>query len=114
MPITVDLSELHSMTEAAVRQLGDVGATMKHVLDDATAEERHTHAYNNITHRLEGSTFALGPYGSGDTVSVEAGARMEYASEVEGRGRSNITEILEKAGDDIDARFNTEASTVGR
>ena len=53
---------------------------MKTILDAAAREERRTHVYNNYTHRLENSTFALGPLDGNDEVSVEYGARMEYAS----------------------------------
>ena len=113
MPIDVDLSDLKAMTRAAVRQLRDVGLVMKKTLDKATSVERRTHEYHNITGNLQGSTVALGPFGSGDNVSVEAGARMDYASNVEARGRSNISAILDQAAVELDYRFDSDAMKIG-
>lgn len=113
MPIEVDITEVLAMTKAAVRSLGNVGTVMKKTLDKAAKEERRTHEYNNITHRLENSTFALGPIGSGDNVEVEYGARMEYASNVEARGRSNVSKIGEQAAVELDYLFDSEAIRIG-
>lgn len=113
MSIEVDMSELHALTRAAVRSLEGVGEVMKKTLDKATAQERRTHEYNNITRRLEGSTFALGPFGTKDNVEVEAGARMEYASNVEARGRSNMTAFLDEAAIELDYYFDGEATRIG-
>lgn len=113
MAVLVDDSQVEQMTNAAVRSLRGVGAVMKKTLDKAAKVERRTHEYNNITHRLENSTFALGPFVTGDTVSVEYGARMEYASNVEARGRSNVTKIGDEAAVELDYFFDSEALRIG-
>jgi hypothetical protein len=113
MPVIVDITEVLAMTKAAVRSLNGVGVAMKKTLDKAAKEERRTHEYNNITHRLENSTFALGPFGSGDNVEVEYGARMDYASNVEDRGRSNVSKIGDQAAVELDYYFDSEAQRIG-
>ena len=113
MPIDVDITEVLTMTKAAVRSLGNVGPVMKKTLDKAAKEERRTHEYNNYTNRLENSTFALGPFGPTDNVEVEYGARMEYASNVEARGRSNVSKIGDQAAVELDYFFDSEALRIG-
>ena len=53
------------------------------------------------------------PFGSGDNVTVEAGARMDYASNVEARGRSNVTALLDQAAVELDYRFDSDAMKIG-
>ncbi|MGK3981308.1 hypothetical protein WMF38_57455 [Sorangium sp. So ce118] len=114
MKVSVDISDVPAVTRAAERTLGNVGDDMKKILDAAAREERRTHIYNNITHRLENSTFALGPFGSGDDVSVEYGARMEYASFVDDRGRTRVRELGDQAATEIEYRLESEADALGR
>lgn len=113
MSVTVDISEVVALTRAAEKTLGDVGKDMKQILAAAAAEERRTHVYNNITHRLENSTFALGPLGDGDDVSVEYGARMEYASFVDNRGRTRVRELGAEAARSIEYKFDGDADALG-
>jgi hypothetical protein len=111
--VTVDLSEVTALTRAADKTLGRVGDDMKTILDAAAREERRTHIYNNITHRLENSTFALGPIGDGDEVTVEYGARMEYASHVDNRGRTRVRELGAEAERTIEYKFDADADALG-
>lgn len=112
----MDIRPVSRLTRAAEKRLNSeaVGEDMKKILDAAAAEERATHVYNNYTFRLEGSTFALGPLFRGDDVEVEYGARMEYASFVENRGRTRVRELGLKAGTEIDYLFDAEADELGR
>jgi hypothetical protein len=112
----VDIREVSKVTRAAEKKLSSehVGESMKTILDAAAAEERRTHVYNNYTFRLEGSTFALGPFERGDDVEVEYGARMEYASFVENRGRTRVRELGLEAERSIDYFFDGEADELGR
>lgn len=114
MKVSVDISEVVALTRAAERTLGRVGEDMKEILDAAAREERRTHIYNNITHRLENSTFALGPFGDGDEVSVEYGARMEYASFVDNRGRTRVRELGDRAATELEYRYDGDADALGK
>lgn len=111
--MSVDISEVLALTRAAVKTLDATGEGMKNILDAGAAEERRTHLYRNYTYRLQGSTFALGPF-EGDDVNIEFGARMEYASFVEGRGRSRITEIALRSVNEIDFYLDGEADKLSR
>lgn len=113
MKVTVDIKDVQKLTREAHKKLDRVGDVMKAELDAAAALERATHEYNNYTHRLENSTFALGPLKSADGVSVEYGARMEYASFVENRGRTRVREIGLRAGDRIRILFEGDADELG-
>lgn len=108
------MREVVALTRAAERTLGNVPDDMKKILDAAAREERRTHVYNNYTHRLENSTFALGPLGSGDEVSVEYGARMEYASFVDNRGRTRVRELGNEAATEIEFKFDGDADALGK
>lgn len=114
MKVSVDITDVPTLTRAAERTLGNVGEEMKKILDAAAAEERRTHVYNNYTHRLENSTFALGPFGDADDVSVEYGARMEYASFVDNRGRTRVRELGDRAATEIEYRFDADADELGK
>jgi hypothetical protein len=114
LSVTVDFSEVVAVTRASERKLGGVPADMKRTLDAAAAQERRTHEYNNYTHRLENSTFALGPIGDGDEVTVEYGARMEYASFVDNRGRTRVRELGERAALDLEYKFEGDADELGK
>jgi hypothetical protein len=108
------MREVVALTRAAERTLSNVPEDMKKILDAAAREERRTHVYNNYTHRLENSTFALGPFGSGDEVSVEYGARMEYASFVDNRGRTRVRELGNRAAIEIEYKFDGDADALGK
>jgi hypothetical protein len=112
----VDIRPVSRVTRAAEKRLNSeaVGDDMKKIFDAAAREERDTHVYNNYTFRLEGSTFALGPFFRGDEVEVEYGARMEYASFVENRGRTRVRELGLKAATELDFFFDGEADELGR
>jgi hypothetical protein len=109
----VDLSQVYALTRAAEKSLDATGAGMKKILDKAAQEERRTHEYTNRTFRLQGSTFALGPF-SGADVDIEFGARMPYASFVENRGLSRVTEIALRSAIDIDYYLDGEAEKLAR
>lgn len=110
----VDISRVTRLTKAADKRLSAVGDDMKRILDAAAAEERRTHVYNNYTHRLENSTFALGPFEHGGEVEVEYGARMEYASFVDDRGRTRVREYGDEASKTIEYKFDGDADELGR
>jgi hypothetical protein len=109
----VDVSQVHRLTREAEKTLDATGAGMKKILDKGAAEERRTHVYKNRTLRLQGSTFALGPF-AGDDVEIEFGARMPYASFVEGRGLSRISEIAQRSEVEIDYFLDGEAEKLAR
>ncbi len=109
----VDISEVLALTRAAERMLDNVGPGMKTILDKAASEERRTHRYKNRTFRLQGSTFALGPFATED-VNIEFGARMPYASFVENRGLSRVTEIANGAAVEIDYYLDGEVEKLAR
>lgn len=110
----VDLSKLIKFEREADRMLDGVGPGMKRILDAKAAIERRTHAYKNRTHRLENSTFALGPLPESDGVRVEFGARMEYASFVEGRGLSRVTDLARQAETEIDYFLEASIEQLNR
>lgn len=112
--VTVDLGQVEALTRAAEETLDGVGDDMKTILDAAAAEERRTHVYNNYTHRLENSTFALGPFERGNEVEVEYGARMEYASYVDNRGRTRVRQFGDQAATEIEFKFDGDAEALGR
>ncbi len=114
MRVTVDIRDVIALTREASKVLRAVPDDMKEALDKATAEERRTHVYNNYTFRLEGSTFALGPFSGDDTAEVEAGARMEYASFVEDRGRTRVRELVLRAGTELEYKFDGDADALGK
>lgn len=103
----LDISDVLATERAAVRHLErEIPREMKRILDAAAREEVHTHVYNNYTHRLEKSTFASEPVVTGDRVTIEYGARMEYASNVVGRGRSRVDELGDKAAVELEFFFD--------
>lgn len=115
MGATVDISEVIALEKEARKVLGSVPDKMKLLLDQKAAEERRTHVYRNITHRLENSTFALGPLREGDDVThVEFGARMEYASFVDRRGRTRIRDLAAEGERDLEALFDADADALSR
>lgn len=110
----VDMSGLYAFERSVNRMLDNAGPGMKRILDGKAAIERRTHAYRNRTRRLEGSTFALGPFHDGDGARVEFGARMEYASYVEDRGLSRVTDLARQATTEIDYYFDAQVSALSR
>lgn len=113
MKVTVDIKPVVALTREAHKRIERVGDDMKAILDAAAREERRTHVYNNYTHRLENSTFALGPFERGDEVEVEYGARMEYASYVDNRGRTRVRELGARAEQEIEYKFDGDADELG-
>lgn len=113
MKVTVDIRDVVAVAREAHRRLERVGDDMKTILDAAAAEERRTHVYNNYTHRLENSTFALGPFERGDEVNVDYGARMEYASYVDNRGRTRVRQLGDRAAEEIEYKFDGDAGELG-
>ncbi len=115
MSDALDISEVLALTKAAVRSLdSQQPAAVLKILDNAAKEERTTHVYNNITGMLEASTFAaLGEVEAPDGWSFELGARMDYASDVHGRGRSRIKELCESAITEVDFYLDVEALRLG-
>lgn len=105
--IDVDISEVHALTRAAVKELGAVPERLKKHLAGVAKVERSTHKYKNRTYRLQGSTFALGPIGGTDYTETEIGARMPYASFVERRGLSRITDLSKAAENEVEFMFET-------
>jgi hypothetical protein len=113
--VEVDIDDVVKIRKAAQKVLGErVGIVMKKTLDKAAALERRTHVYNNYTHRLENSTFALGVLGTPDEAIVEYGARMEYASFVDARGRTRVKEIGERAALELEYKFDGDADELSR
>ena len=78
---------------------------MKTILDDAAAQERATHAYQNRTGDLEASTYASDVITIGDAHEVQLGARTEYAEYVNARGLMTIGDRAAQAEVDIRAVF---------
>lgn len=109
-----DMSRVYAFERDANRMLDNVGAGMKRILDGKAAIERRTHAYQNRTRRLEGSTFALGPLPELDGVRVEFGARMPYASYVEDRGLSRVSDLAAQATTEIDYYLDAQVERLGR
>ncbi len=108
MHVEVDLSQLHAEHRRAVKALERVGPDMKRALDRAAREERSTHAYTNRTYRMQGSTFASGPFGGGNQpVVVEFGARATYASFLDARGLTRVRELAVEVGEEIGYHFET-------
>ena len=115
MGAVVDISEVLAADREARKVLGSVPEKMKRILDQKAAIERKTHVYNNITFRLENSTFALGPLPDvTDGAHVEFGARMEYASFVDARGRTRIRDLAAEGESDIEFLFDADADALSR
>lgn len=107
--IKLDLTQVHALARDAVDSLTRrQPAGMLRILRRAAAEEVSGHTYQNRTTNLENSTFASDIRQGYGEYSVELGARMEYASFVEGRGYSRITEIAEAAFTEVDYYFDGE------
>ncbi len=111
MPFEVDLSSLLAEQRRAIKALGQIGPDMKRALDRAAAEERRTHAYHNRTFRMQGSTFASGPFGGGNQpVVVEFGARALYASFLDARGLTRVHELAGEVEQELGYHFETVAA----
>ena len=114
MSYEVDISEVLALTREAVRSLDRTQPQgVKRILDAAARDEVRTHEYNNITGRLEASTFASPIIGFTDGFMVELGARMPYASHVARRQRTRIDQIAEQAAVEVDFYFDGEAQRLG-
>lgn len=95
--VFVDITEVETLN---VRAEVEFAAFPRAVLDIATsaiAEEQAEHEYQNRSHDLENSTYAVPITETDSTVEIEFGARMPYASYLETRGLSRVTELWEKA-----------------
>jgi hypothetical protein len=113
--IVVDDRALHALHDEAVASLKrEQPQMMKRILDAAAANEVASHRYQNRTGDLEASTFASDIYDVGEQVTVELGARAPYASYVEARGFSNMSEIAERVDPLLGAALAAEAERLGQ
>lgn len=114
MQVKVDASAVHELVAEATKSLRAIPREMKRVLDAKAREERRTHGYQNRTGYLEASTYASEIETSGDTSSVEFGARATYASFLEARGLQDVTVKADDAAAELATMFEFLADGLSR
>ncbi len=115
MDIRVDISEAIALEKKADRELDRVLPIMRGAVAIRTAQEKSTHAYNNITGNLEKSTISYDAADPRDTtIEVHAEMGMHYASNVDERGRTNFRALMKGAERNITERFNRMAEGLAK
>ena len=114
MSLYIDVSGVTALMKEAQSELRKVAEALHDAAEEGAEYERGNHGYRNRTGNLERSTYADRPQRSGDSVSVEMGARAQYASFVEHRGYSHIkTRSPDIAGKAFEDWANALADRLG-
>lgn len=115
MNAVFDIEEVVELSRAAVKSLTKFQPKqMAAVLERKAKAERTDHEYRNRTHYLEKSTFASEPSYKSDSIDIELGARMSYASFVAARHLMTLKDRKNEAKLELAYLFEGEAEALSQ
>lgn len=112
--LTVDISDVRALTKRADKNLGDVDADMRDVVEGAAAELRANDPYTNRTGFLRTSTQGEMQRFDGNEIEATMAMGMPYASFVINLGYSDWEDQVEDAEREMGNALSAIANRIAR